>query len=326
MTIVSGPGSFTDGSPNEVGAVLVTGGAGFVGATLVRDLVDDGVRVGVYDNWANASSTRLPTDASLEVFEGDIRDEARVRKAIEVFEPDVVVHLAAIHFIPHCNAYPEECWDVNTLGTLRLMAALPGTSVRRVVVASTAAVYPVQDGPCREDGPIGPIDVYGASKLACEALANRLAVEDGITAIAARLFNVFGPGETNPHVIPEIIEQIAVGEELRLGNLEARRDYVHVRDVSEALRTLSRTPASGFSAFNVGTGRAWSVSDVLEILGDGLGAQIDVVQDERRVRRVDRPLLVADPSRTAAVTGWTASTDFRDGLLELLDHDMALRP
>src|ERR1700730_5231296 len=171
-------------------AVLVTGGAGFVGATLGRDLLDDGVRVGVYDNWANASPDRLPSaHARLELLTGDIRDEGRIRDALERFQPEVLIHLAALHFIPYCNAHPDECWDVNTVGTLRLVTAIPGSSVGRVVIASTAAVYPIQDAACREDGVSSPVDIYGASKQACEALANRLTVEEGIPAIAARLFN-----------------------------------------------------------------------------------------------------------------------------------------
>ena len=183
--------------------ILVTGGAGFVGAPLSRTLRERGYGVLIYDNFFNG---RRESVEGLDVVEGDIRERDLLRKTLEEWRPDMVCHLAAIHFIPYCNAHPVETIDVNTRGTATLFDLLKDGKTERVISISTAAVYTPSDTPHSEEAPLNPIDIYGISKLHTEQLLALYQRQTGRTAINVRLFNIYGPGETNPHVIPDILK------------------------------------------------------------------------------------------------------------------------
>ena len=124
---------------------------------------------------------------------------------ITTIDPHWVVHLAAIHFIPYCNQHPFESADINIRGTINVLEACKAAaSLEKVLFASTAAVYPISDTPHVETDAIGPMDIYGLSKVAGERLMNEFHLASGTTTIVCRFFNAFGPNETNPHLIPEI--------------------------------------------------------------------------------------------------------------------------
>lgn len=300
--------------------VLVTGGAGFVGRQFVSDLVDGGHEVLVVDDCSVGSGERVPSDARLEQI--DVRSQA-LHPVVRSFDPHAIVHLAAIHYVPYCNENPGETYDVNVLGTRQLLAAADGLEeLETFLNVSSAAVYPPSDAPLSEDISADPMDPYGKSKLVGEDLVALFGERTGVDTVSARLFNVYGPGETNPHLVPAILEQLEDGNRtVELGNLTPKRDYVHVRDVSRALRRLLDHADDAPATLNVGTGHAHSVREVVEAVSRALGEDITVVQDEDRVRESDRPHLQADVQRIQAVTGWTPSVDFVAGLSELLAPD-----
>ena len=184
---------------------FVTGGAGFVGSAVCRELVRRGLTVFVFDNLARGNVENLD-GLNIQIEKGCITDAGAISTAICSFEPDIVIHLAAMHFIPDCNKDPSQCLNVNVVGTENVLAACRKSSVKRVLVTSSMAVYPVKDDANFEEDPAIPYDVYGESKLANEFQAKRFQRETGIDTTAVRLTNVYGPRETNPHVIPEIME------------------------------------------------------------------------------------------------------------------------
>ena len=144
--------------------------------------------------------------------------------------------MAAIHFIPACEADPLACIRVNVEGTEALLEACAKTdSVEAVVVASSAAVYRPSELAHDEDSDL-LTDIYGHSKLWTEHLGKLFHARSGVPIGIARFFNVYGPGETNPHLIPTVLRQVENGDEISLGNLTTRRDYVFVGDVSEAVK------------------------------------------------------------------------------------------
>jgi UDP-glucose 4-epimerase len=148
-------------------------------------------------------------------------------------------------------------------------------------------------------------------------------VLDALAAVPdARLFNVYGPGETNPHVLPDVCAQVREGNAVRLGNLEPRRDYVHVRDVADALLRLAGYDGPE-TVFNVGTGVGVSVAELVETLAGVLGRKLRIERDPTRVRPVERPHLVADVTRVQRTLGWTARLGLRDGLRDLVAHELA---
>jgi UDP-glucose 4-epimerase len=299
---------------------LVTGGAGYVGVDTVRRLVESrSATVHVLDNLVCGEHRleRLPRD-EVVIHRCDIRDDASVSRVMSQLQPDVVIHLAAIHYIPACDAAPGLASSTNVAGTINLIAAVPrGT---RFVFASTAAVYAPDDKAHDEDGSaIGPIDVYGLTKLHAEQFVRHFHSIGQIDGVIVRLFNVVGPGETNPHLVPAIIKQLASGDRrVRLGNLFPHRDYIDVRDASEGFIRLGDLPANGTEAapitVNLGTGRSHAVGDVVKEIGRAASAELEVRQDLARIRAVDRPMLRASIANLRRLTGWQPSTSLSESL------------
>jgi len=306
----------------------VTGAAGFIGSEVTRRLLAADRRVIAYDNFCRGLRGHLPDDPQVSVVEGDIRDRRRLDEAIGTAKPDCVVHLAAMHFIPDCEARPAEALEVNVEGTRHVFESCRGRAVRNVVFASTAAVYAPEDRPhVEETSPLGPLEIYGESKVRAEQLAQAFFDDTGITTSVLRLFNAVGIRETNPHVIPHIFESLKRSLDgsldksgvVRLGNVQPRRDYVDVRDIADAvLAVLARS--RGHQVFNVGTGTAHSIADVVNHLRVLLDRPVTVVVDAERVRTTDRMLLVADVAKIRGAVGWTPRITLEESLEELVRH------
>lgn len=281
-----------------------------MGSALVRRLLADGREVVVFDDLSVGRRDNLPPEA--EIVEGNIHDSEELGASLHGVA--VVVHLAALHYIPDCNRRPTETIRTNALGTDAVLRACTG--VDRVVIASTAAVYGPSDGANHEDDALAPIDIYGVSKQVAEALARRFADATGTPTLAARLFNAVGPRETNPHVVPHILASLQSSDVVPLGNLEPRRDYVHVADVADALALLCEVDAQRFEVFNVGSGVEYSVVELVALIEGLLGRRIEVRSTSDRQRRVERAHLLADIRKIEARTGWTPGRSLREALAE----------
>lgn len=295
--------------------VLVTGGAGFVGTRLVKRLLDEGDHLLVVDDLRVGGPH--PTESGRLTFVEDSLGSSRATEAIGAFAPEVTFHLAALHVIPYCEANPDEAYEVNVNGTKWLLATLRETPCSTLVAASSAAVYGFSDDPLTEDDPIRPSSVYGETKVSMEELLREEATSmPDVRVVTARLFNVFGPGDYNPHVIPTLIDQVLAGGDVRLGNVWPKRDYIHVEDVTRALVGLV-DGAPGLHVYNVATGHGTSVKDVCDTTGDLLQTGVSVITDPDRVRSDDGHL-VGDSTRLHQATGWWPRLSVRDGIAELL--------
>ena len=273
----------------------------------------------MYDNFATGRRDLLPdVETRLTVVEGDIVDQAHLVRVARSWHPDVVIHLAGIHYIPYCNAHRMETLRVNGEGTQSVLEACRVAGIQRVVAASSAAVYGISDRiNCESDTP-DPDDIYGISKVLTETLLRQYHREFGMACCAARLCNVYGPNETNPHVIPEILGQLARSDEIQLGNLDVYRDFVYVKDVARALMALARARHIGFGIFNVGTGQEYSIREVVQACSEAVGHELHVQSVSSRRRRVDRPHLRADCSLMTQVADWRAQYGLREGLAETI--------
>lgn len=282
-----------------------------------------GHEVGVLDNlsFGRRALAKVP-DARF--FEVDIRDRKSVRQAIDDHRPDQVLHLAAVHFIPYCNAHPVEATDINIMGTMSVLDACAGSAgVEQVFVASTAAVYPIADGAMSEDHDLGPMDIYGITKLAGERLAHEYHLRTGVPTIVGRFFNAFGPNETNPHLIPEIQRQVLSGQRtLKLGNLDPKRDFIHTEDMSRAMAALLTAKVTGFEAYNIGRGIEYSVREIVEAFERMLGERLSIEVDPARVRKVERMHLLADVGKLKRDTGWEPAWGIDEGVATLLKEDI----
>jgi len=295
--------------------VLVTGGAGFIGRHVLAALARDADEIAVLDDLSTGSSTVLDA-ASVRLIRRDVRDPRTVDD-VRAFEPHVVLHLAAVHYIPDCLRDPERTLAINVGGTRNVVAGLRDSPVESVVLASTASVYGFSDEPLDERSPLRPSNVYGRSKRAAErVLTGFHRARPDVACTSARLFNVFGPGETNPHVIPRIVEQATRSPEVRVGHLWPKRDFVFVADVARALVSAA-SRRGGYAAVNIGTGVGTSVEDLLSTVGRALGTSIRPVRDPSAARAVDGHL-VAEASRARVELGWVPRVGLEDGIREVV--------
>lgn len=300
--------------------VLVTGGAGFIGAHLTQMLLCVGSEVMVIDNLSFGRVESLPPNHPRLTFLGcDIRDGISLERVCQAFRPDGVIHLAALHFIPYCNAHPLEAAQVNIVGSRNLLRCCEIVRPDVFFFASSAAVYAVGDEANAEDSLLEPTDIYGITKMAGEDLTKLLLHENGMRMVIGRLFNVYGPGETNPHVIPEIVEQLKSGKrQLQLGNIEPRRDFIHVTDVAKAICLLMEKFAGRCETFNIGSGYEYSIAQIVGFCEEIIGERITIEQCADRIRGVERMHLLADVSKIERTTGWRPEMDIKRGLAELL--------
>lgn len=303
--------------------VLVTGGAGFIGSHVVESVLDSGAAaVLVLDNFSLGRHEHLEQAKSsgrLQVAEGDIRSAEDLRVVTD-FAPDTVFHMAALHFIPYCNAHPQEALDVNVLGLDSVIRALRGVPLETFVFPSSGATYGFGDAPWPETAPSKPDEIYGISKWMDEKVMERLhADRPEVRAVIARLFNAYGPRETNPHVLPDILKRMHEGKPLELGNLWPKRDLVYVADIAAGL-VASASGAPGLEVFNIGTGTGTAIQDVLTIIEEITGNPLDVRQVPARMRDGDGHL-ISDPSKLMQATGWKPVCDLRTGLRRLLESE-----
>jgi len=296
--------------------VLVTGGAGFVGSSLVRRLLDQDYSVTVIDNLLRGSRENLPTDDRLTFVEGDIRSGSDLAAAM-AFKPNFVVHLAAQHFIPYCNEHPGDTIHVNVYGTQKLLNAVADSNcVDKLVFASTAAVYAPSDLPHTENEVMAPIDIYGLSKKIGEELVDFCHRQTGQSALNARLFNVVGPRETNPHLIPDIFDQLPTTESLKLGNLVPKRDYIFTDDVADGIIALLRSDVKSGN-INIGSGKSYSAGDLVELIGEITNSVLTIDSVPERQRAGDRPNLCANNAQLKQL-GWSCKHDLKSTLTETL--------
>jgi UDP-glucose 4-epimerase len=293
--------------------ILVTGGAGFIGAHLTRALLARGHRVLVYDNLSVGRASKLPEHPCLELVARGL-NEAALLEACRTFRPEIVFHLGALHYIPYCLAHPDETWRVNVLGTRALLEACRAYPVGKLIFISSAAVYPDSECALDETVPPAPVEIYGQSKWAGEQDVADFFAATRTPSASVRLLNVYGDGETNPHVIPRILEQLKRGDILELGSLSPKRDYVFVDDVVRALLGLGFSNEPGLLCVNVGTGREHAVSEILDLAAEILQRTLTVRQSPALVRAQERQHLFADVSRIAGLIGWHAQVDLRQGL------------
>ena len=297
--------------------ILITGGAGFIGVPTTDAFATAGDDVVVVDNFEVGHRSRLDhlaTHDNVSIVELDLRDRLAVESVVHEIAPTHVVHLAAHHFIPFCIAHPADTVDVNVAGTQHLLDALVAVEPRRIVFASTADVYQPAPHAHVEVDAVEPNNIYGASKRMGEQLMefhHRRCPETDV--VVARFFNAVGPGETNPHLIPDILDYMRDGDVLPLGNVDTRRDYIFTGDMARALRMMVDGPEGSFTV-NLGTGRSYTAREVVAELGSLTGRQLEIETAPAKVRVSDRPVLQASTRRLHMLLPEFEVTSLRDSL------------
>jgi len=304
--------------------VVVTGGAGFIGSHVVRDLQAAGYAVTVVDNLSSGYRHNLPNAG--EVFhELDIRD---ADLAPVMAGASFVVHLAALVSVPLSIENPELNAAINIHGAERVFEAARAAGVRRLVYASSAAVYGDAPGlPKRESDPPAPQSPYAEAKLANEVAAARLARVYGMETVGLRFFNVFGerqdPGSMYSGVISIFAKRLRAGEGITIfGDGEQTRDFVHAGDIARAIRSCLEREAPGGGAelrevFNLGRGEHVSLLQLIEVLCEILGTSVEPSFEPSRAGDIKHSL--ADVSGIRAWASWSAELDLHQGLRRLFE-------
>ncbi|MBA1280022.1 NAD-dependent epimerase/dehydratase family protein [Stutzerimonas stutzeri] len=256
--------------------ILVTGGAGFIGSNLVDALVARGYAVRVLDNLSTGKRSNLPDGAHVELIEGDVADAQVMRRAVRGVR--AVVHLAAVASVQASVDDPVGTHQSNLVGTLNLCEAMRDEGIRRVVFASSAAVYGNngEGQPIDEETPKAPLTPYAADKLASEHYLDFYRRQHGLEPVIFRFFNIFGPRQdpSSPYsgVISIFTERAQKGLPIAVfGDGEQTRDFLYVGDLVEVLVQALESTEVAAGAINVGLNRATSLNELLASIGDVLG-------------------------------------------------------
>lgn len=289
--------------------VLITGGCGFIGSHAVDYLIEGGHEVCAVDNlsrgkdhWQGKAQRPM-----IEVL--DITNYEALCSSMAKFKPETVIHLAANHYIPYCEKHPYEAYALNVVGTMNVLHVARTFEVKRVFFASTGDIYRPQSTPHREDDEIAPFTVYGKTKLIGEALCKDAVGWDWPRHILiGRLFNAVGPRETNPHLVPEVVAQIASGQSvLRLGNLFPTRDFIDVRSLARAIVDVTAAAKEGLEITNIGSGVSITVESMVEMIVRASGREVEVLSVPEKCRPSERDHLCPDTNRLRSLIGYAPS-------------------
>jgi NAD dependent epimerase/dehydratase len=270
--------------------ILVTGADGFIGSHLTETLVRKGydVKAFVYYNsfnsWGWLDESPKDIQESIEVFAGDIRDPHGVKQAMKGC--DVVMHLASLIAIPYSYHSPDTYVDTNIKGTLNVLQAARELEVEKVVHTSTSEVYgTAQFVPITEDHPLQGQSPYSASKIGADQMAISFYRSFGIPVAIIRPFNTYGPRQSARAVIPTIITQIANGKrKIQLGALHPTRDFNYIEDTVSGFIKIAESDASIGEVINIGSNYEISIGDTAKLIAEVMGADIEIVTDEQRLR------------------------------------------
>jgi nucleoside-diphosphate-sugar epimerase len=297
---------------------LVTGGAGFIGSNLVKQLLAEGHQVTALDNLSSGYRSNLASLPGVHFIEGDIRDETIVAEAIK--DCEVVFHLAASVGNKRSIDHPLLDADINVMGTLKVLEAARKAGVRKIVASSSAGIFgELKTLPIKEDHPVEPDTPYGSSKLCMEKECLAYAKLFEIEAVCLRYFNVYGPNQrfdAYGNVIPIFAFKMLRGESLTIfGDGEQTRDFINVQDVVQA--NIKASMARGVSgAFNTGSGERITINRLVELLKDASG--IEPVVEHSVPRPGDVRDSLADITAARAAYNFNPAVKLEDGLAEYM--------
>jgi GDP-4-dehydro-6-deoxy-D-mannose reductase len=315
---------------------LLTGGGGFVGQWLTRALLQRGNAV-ISAGFESVDGPRpqlltLEEQKAVRYVTADMRRPQHVDAMIDAAQPDVVYHLAAVAFPPDADSDPAAAYDVNTLGAVRLLAALAlrkraGTLDPITLIIGSALQYGLHDPakmPLTESAEQRPPTVYAASKAAQEIVALQAARANDLRVVCTRSFNHGGPGQPGYYLLPSLVRRVLDmrgsparhSTTLSIGK-DVTRDFLHVADVAAAYMALAERGRAG-ETYNVASGKGVRVSHLASDILRGAGVTADVSSDRSLARATDIPVLVGSPAKLMEHTGWAPTKTHADIIDDLL--------
>jgi len=311
---------------------LVTGGQGFVAQWATRAMVGRGWSVTAAGVGHGGEAAVLSDDErdAVDWVTMDVTDGEQIAKAIERAAPDVVLHLAAVSHVPDAKRNPARAYEVNALGTVRLLTLLAdrrraGIGDPLVLVVGSSEQYgrhAADEMPLRESAEQRPLTLYAASKAAQELAALQAFRADGVRVICTRSFNHSGAGQAPSFVLPGLVARALAlrerGGQLTIGNGDTVRDFLHVGDVVDAYLSLVERGTPG-EVYNVCSGEGVSIRTLAESVLQRIGISADISSDPELTRPVDVPVQVGDNAKLRRATGWTPRRT-REDIIDDLIH------
>ncbi|MBP9670380.1 GDP-mannose 4,6-dehydratase [Candidatus Woesebacteria bacterium] len=307
--------------------ILVTGAGGFVGTHLIRALTkvaDLEVFATVYQSTSDIQSL-LDSD---HIYSGDLTNYEFTSTLIKSVMPDVIYHLAALSVVHNSHEKALALMNGNTTISYNLLEAtrLLAPNARFVAICSANVYGAVEDTvhPISESTPIRPLNAYAVSKVMQEMLALQYYLAYALDVVILRPFNHTGPGQTTDFVIPRLAEQFAKIEQgkiapiIEVGNLDSVRDFTDVRDMVEAYILAGEKAKSG-EIYNIGSGKGYTVKQILEILETLSKSKVEIKVNQALVRASDVPVLIADSSKFSHLTDWKPKISLEETISDILD-------
>lgn len=303
--------------------VLIIGGAGFIGSNLSKNLIEKGYQVFVYDNFSSGRISNLEFLDNAQIIKGDILNYKKISNCIKKIHPSTIFHLAAIHYVPECNKSPGKTYRINVTGTRNILKAIAVFNFKPFFVfISSAAVYASSTNTLKENSKTKPVCIYGKTKLLGEKMIKKICVKEGVPFTIIRLFNVYGPNNGIPHVIPKIVAQIkSRRKNIKLGSLQSKRDFIYLDDVSDALcKILKRKPMN--KIYNLGTGKEYSIKNIVRRFIKILQKRnLKVLSIKSLLRKNERFNLKADITKISKELGWHPKIAIDMGIKALLKKE-----
>lgn len=297
--------------------ILVTGGAGFIGGNTTRLLCDEGFDVVVFDNLSTGHRELI--DKRAKFIQGDLSDPKTIDTALKGV--DRVFHFAAVSYIKSSIDDPKRCFEDNVMGTVNLLEGMRKNGVKFIVNSSSASVYGEPEViPVTEDSVKQPLQPYGASKLAAEAVLSAYYHTFGINSTSLRYFNAYGPfDEVRPitRAVPNWVRQVINGQPISLyWKGQQYRDYIFVEDIAAA--HFAVMDLTGYNYFNIGTGKGVLMADLLESIFRALGRRTSIVDLGERLG--DPMKLVADTTKITRAVGWKPTRSLDEGIKRTVEY------
>jgi len=299
--------------------VLITGGCGFIGSEIVRQLSTIGANVTIIDNLSSGKQEYIEEIPNVKLINANIVNEDAVKSIVK--DKEYIINNAALPFIPDSYYVPKKFFDVNVNATINLaLAAIKEKKVKRFTHISSSEIYgTAKTIPMDENHVTLPQSTYAVSKLAGERVVFTMHKEHHLPAVIIRPFNSYGPNITQPYIIPEIITQILKGDKVKLGNINAKRDFTYVSDTARAIILSLVTDGIIGEVINVGSQRSYSIKELVNLISEIMGKKVSIEMETSRFRPYDVDVLICNYERANRLLNWKPEISIRQGLKETIE-------
>ncbi len=300
--------------------ILVTGGCGFIGSEVTKQLSEIDANITILDNLSSGKEEYIENLSNVNLIIGELDDPEKIKKAVK--DQDYIINLAALPFIPDSYYYPMRFFDVNVNATIGIaLEAIKENRIKRFTHISSSEIYgSARYAPMDEEHPTTPQSTYAVSKLAGERVIFTIHKEHNLPAVIIRPFNTYGPNITQPYIIPEIINQILSGNnQVILGNVKSERDLTYVSDTARAIiLSLIKENVVG-ETINVGYNDSHSVEKLVNTISGIMNKEVEIKVDSKRFRPFDVQKLVCSNEKAKRLLDWEPRIGIEEGLEKTIE-------